>query len=92
MTEAPKPMTKKQVKDEAEFAAKIYKNRAAVNRDAQAVLKAMAGARQVTIRLDNIEIELAKEQAKAKGLKCQTYLKMLLHQALVEEEARSGQS
>jgi predicted DNA binding CopG/RHH family protein len=82
-------MTQEQRDAEAAYAEQIYKNRAAVNREAQAVLKAMAGARQVTIRLDNSEIELAKKQAQAKGLRYQTYVKMLLHQALAAEASRS---
>ncbi len=35
-----------------------------------------------TIRLDPADIALAKEQAAAKGLRYQTYLKMVLHEAL----------
>lgn len=38
-----------------------------------------------TIRLDRGDIELAREQAAQRGLKYQTYLKMLIHQALVSE-------
>jgi predicted DNA binding CopG/RHH family protein len=65
---------------EAAFAAEIYRDRAAVNRKAQVVLA--NGTRQITIRLSNNEIALAKQQAEAKGLKYQTYIKMLLHEAL----------
>jgi predicted DNA binding CopG/RHH family protein len=35
-----------------------------------------------TIRLDPTDIALAREQAEARGLRYQTYLKMLIHQAL----------
>ncbi len=35
-----------------------------------------------TIRLDPGDIELAKEQAASKGLRYQTYLKMIIHEAL----------
>lgn len=35
-----------------------------------------------TIRLDPVDIQLAREQAEERGLKYQTYLKMLLHEAL----------
>ena len=38
-----------------------------------------------TIRLDPQDIELAKAQAETHGLRYQTYLKMLLHQALRHE-------
>ena len=41
-----------------------------------------------TIRLDVNMIDLAKRLAKAKGLKYQTYLKMLIHEALLKEEKK----
>jgi predicted DNA binding CopG/RHH family protein len=75
-----KPMTKKQIEAEAAFADEVYKDRAAINRKALAMLT--SGSRQLTIRVSLSEIELAKKQAEAKGLKYQTYIKMLLHQAL----------
>lgn len=40
-----------------------------------------------TIRLDPADISRAKSQAERKGLKYQTYLKMLIHQALTLEES-----
>lgn len=43
-----------------------------------------------TIRLDKRDIELAKQQAEQRGLRYQTYLKMLIHQALKEEGSRVG--
>jgi predicted DNA binding CopG/RHH family protein len=43
-----------------------------------------------TIRLDKRDIELAKQQAEQRGLRYQTYLKMLIHQALREESPRVG--
>ena len=45
-----------------------------------------------TIRLDPADIELARAQAEKKGLKYQTYLKMLLHEALLKESQASGTS
>ena len=39
----------------------------------------------ITIRLDPSDIELARAQAKERGLRYQTYLKMVIHQALVRE-------
>lgn len=39
-----------------------------------------------TIRLDPQDIELARAQAERKGLRYQTYLKMLLHEALRSQE------
>lgn len=41
-----------------------------------------------TIRLDKGDIELARQQAEKRGLRYQTYLKMLIHQALREESPR----
>ena len=38
-----------------------------------------------TIRLDPADIELARCQARERGLKYQTYLKMVIHQALARE-------
>ncbi len=75
-------MTKKEIQAEKEYAEQIYRDRAAVNKEALAVLAARARSRQVTIRLTNAQIEDAKQQAAAKGLKYQTYIKMLLHEAL----------
>ncbi len=38
-----------------------------------------------TIRLDRQDVELAKVQAEKRGLKYQTYLKSIIHQALRQE-------
>jgi hypothetical protein len=43
-----------------------------------------------TIRLDQEDISRAREQAQRKGLRYQTYLKMLLREALLEEERKAG--
>ena len=43
-----------------------------------------------TIRLDPNDIERARQQALRKGLKYQTYLKMLIHEALQREEQRAS--
>jgi predicted DNA binding CopG/RHH family protein len=72
------------IEAEAAFAANLYRDRAAINRKAQAVLA--AGSLQITIRLSNNQIALAKQQAEAKGLKYQTYIKMLLHEALASRQ------
>lgn len=42
-----------------------------------------------TIRLDPKDIELARSQAERKGLRYQTYLKMLLHEALRSQDKAS---
>ena len=39
----------------------------------------------ITIRLDPTDVELARAQAEERGLKYQTYLKMVIHQALKQE-------
>lgn len=41
-----------------------------------------------TIRLDPADIALAKRQAEERGLKYQTYLKSIIHQALKREARR----
>jgi predicted DNA binding CopG/RHH family protein len=75
----------KTIEAEKAFAADVYRDRATINRKAQEVLA--SGSRQITIRLGNDQLELARRQAKAKGLKCQTYFKMLLHEALARNPA-----
>jgi predicted DNA binding CopG/RHH family protein len=42
-----------------------------------------------TIRLDPVDIDLARKLAEKRGLKYQTYLKMLLHEALTREAKAS---
>ena|SRR5271165_2898726 len=85
-------------KSEAEEAEWWYKNRARLDRDLldaskkgtlkrldQAALKtrlAASKSRVVSIRLPENDIQLARQQATAKGLPYQTYIKSLLHQAL----------
>ena len=46
-------------------------------------------AKSTTIRLDPSDISLAKIQAERKGLRYQTYLKMLIHEALGREETNA---
>ena len=72
------------IEAEKAFAADVYRDRA-INRKAQAVLA--SGSRQITIRLGNDELALARRQAEARGLKYQTYIKMLLHEALGRNRA-----
>jgi predicted DNA binding CopG/RHH family protein len=48
------------------------------------------GIPTTTIRLDPADIELARRQAEKRGLKYQTYLKMILHEALVQAEAQGA--
>jgi predicted DNA binding CopG/RHH family protein len=79
-------------KSEAEEAKWWFKNQDELDKDfAQAAAEGLLGrgtvARQggiptTTIRLDPDDIALAREQANKRGLKYQTYLKMLVHEAL----------
>jgi predicted DNA binding CopG/RHH family protein len=48
-----------------------------------------AGIPTTTIRLDPVDIQMARDQAEKRGLKYQTYLKMLLHEALTREAKAS---
>lgn len=41
-----------------------------------------------TIRLDPADIAKAREQAAKRGLRYQTYLKMIIHEALLKAEAQ----
>jgi predicted DNA binding CopG/RHH family protein len=50
----------------------------------QGTLKKRGLTPTTTIRLDRDDVELAKAQAADRGLKYQTYLKSLIHQALRE--------
>jgi predicted DNA binding CopG/RHH family protein len=80
-----KTNSSKAIESEAAFAANLYRDRAALNSKAQELLA--SGSRQVTIRLSNNEIARAKQQAEVKGLRYQTYIKMLLHEALARNSA-----
>ncbi len=51
------------------------------------VARTMQAAKSTTIRLDPGDLSLARIQAERKGLRYQTYLKMLIHEALGREEA-----
>lgn len=56
----------------------------AAARQQAAKLAAGSVAVSTTIRLDPADVSLARIQAERKGLRYQTYLKMLLHEALAE--------
>ena len=45
----------------------------------------LGGLPTTTIRLDPVDIQMARDQAEKRGLRYQTYLKMILHEALVRE-------
>jgi predicted DNA binding CopG/RHH family protein len=45
-------------------------------------------SRNVTIRMAEADLDLARKQAAAKGLPYQTYIKSVLHEALVKRQRR----
>ena len=49
---------------------------------------ARGAARNVTIRIAEADLDLARKQAEKKGLPYQTYIKSVLHEALTERERR----
>lgn len=49
----------------------------------------VGGLPTTTIRLDPVDIQMAREQAEKHGLKYQTYLKMLIHEALTRKARAS---
>lgn len=53
-----------------------------------APLKRALAAKNVTIRLSLADLQRARKQAERRGLRYQTYVKMLLHQALVADARR----
>ena len=61
---------------------KDFKNAAAEGRLGRGTAARIGGIPTTTIRLDPDDIALARNQATERGLKYQTYLKMLLHEAL----------
>lgn len=78
-----KPMTSRERQAKSAFAEKVYRERAEVNRKARKAILAASGSRQITIRLSDAMLTAAKQQAQTKGLPYQTYIKMLLHEALM---------
>lgn len=86
-------------KDEAEEAEWWFKNQDYVLREFEeaakdgtlqygTVAKRLGITPTTTIRLDPADIQLAKVQAEKRGLKYQTYLKMIIHQALTAEATK----
>ena len=75
--------------DSAEGRAAILKGFQEAQRDGTlrrgTLTKKVGATPTTTIRLDPQDIELAKAQAEKRGLKYQTYLKSILHQALRQE-------
>ena len=53
------------------------------------VLQERRESRNITIRMPLTDLQAAREMAQKKGLPYQTYMKMLLHQALEKERRAS---
>jgi predicted DNA binding CopG/RHH family protein len=53
---------------------------------ARRVVRELRAARNVTIRIAEADLDLARKQAQEQGLPYQTYIKSVLHQALVQRE------
>jgi predicted DNA binding CopG/RHH family protein len=66
-----------------------FKEAAAIGTLGRGTAARLGGLPTTTIRLDPIDIQLAREQAEKRGLKYQTYIKMLLHEALARETKAS---
>jgi predicted DNA binding CopG/RHH family protein len=77
-------------KSESEEAAWWFDNRALVEEalvdamDRQTIRRALA--RNITIRMQEADLALARRQADRSGLPYQTYIKSVLHEALVHRE------
>ena len=65
---------------------KEFARAAAEGRLGRGTAARVGGIPTTTIRLDPDDIALARHQASERGLKYQTYLKMLLHEALHRNE------
>jgi len=86
-------------KSEAEEAKWWFDNQEELDKDFEQAAKEgrllrgtaarMGALPTTTIRLDPADIELARAQAEKKGMKYQTYLKMVIHEALVKEAEAS---
>jgi predicted DNA binding CopG/RHH family protein len=55
---------------------------------AQRLTSEARASRNVTIRLAEADLDLARKQAEKRGLPYQTYIKSVLHEALVKRERR----
>jgi len=68
---------------------KDFASAAAEGRLGRGTAARIGGIPTTTIRLDPVDIEKARGLAAKRGLKYQTYLKMLLHEALERESKAS---
>jgi predicted DNA binding CopG/RHH family protein len=74
--------------EEAKVADKL--GQGTVARVARELASQTGASPTITIRLAEADLARARTLAAEKGLRYQTYLKMLLHQALNSEENRAG--
>ncbi len=67
---------------------KAMDNGAVGRSTAQRIVTEARQARNITIRMPEADLELARKQAEEKGLPYQTYIKSVLHEELMTREAR----
>jgi predicted DNA binding CopG/RHH family protein len=72
--------------------ARLFERAAAEGKLERGTVARRGNTPTTTIRLDPEDIAKARFHAERKGLKYQTYLKMLIRQALRQEESQSGSS
>jgi predicted DNA binding CopG/RHH family protein len=70
-----------------DFMLEEFKRAAAEGRLGRGTMMRQAQTPTTTIRLDQADISKARTAAAKRGLKYQTYLKMLIHEALEKESA-----
>jgi len=76
-------------RDEVEEALIAAMDNGTIRRGTAARLTAEARtSRNITIRIAEADLGLARKQAEEKGLPYQTYIKSVLHEALVKRERR----
>src|SRR5690242_3692828 len=96
----PKQMKVPKFKDESEEArwwdsqgeniTRAFQRAASANTLGRSTARRKGSTPTTTIRLDPEDIERARLQAERRGLRYQTYLKMLLRESLLQEEANTG--
>ncbi len=67
---------------------KAMDNGAVGRSTAQRIVTEARQARNITIRMPEADLELARKQAEEKGQPYQTYIKSVLHEELMTREAR----
>ncbi len=70
--------------------AKAFEKAAAEGRVGRGTAARKGATPTTTIRLDPDDVSRARAQAQRKGLRYQTYLKMLLREALLAEDRKAG--